>query len=292
MAYSFTPSWSGRLALASLALIALLAGWLLLRLVWLLLAGPEVASAPVPPVPRVAPQTTSGGEFRWDLFGVGQRAPVAAPVAASSRSSLRLVGVMSGSPLAWAIISDGQGRESVYRPGDELPDGSVLESIAPQRVILSRGGRAEALELDDRRAATASAPASGATAVSAVAVDRLPGLRGIDSGAGLSMASFAGQTSAADLGALAQSISVMPVSSGGFRVRPGRDARLFSALGLQINDVVTAVNGQPLDSEEAARALFSDVLRAGEVAITVNRQGRELTLRPELDQIIRSLPNP
>jgi hypothetical protein len=77
---------------------------------------------------------------------------------------------------------------------------------------------------------------------------------------------------------MAQNINVMPVSGGGFRVRPGRDARLFAELGLQVNDVVTAVNGQPLDSEEAARALFSDVLTRGEVAITVNRQGQELTL--------------
>ncbi|MFU8833189.1 MAG: PDZ domain-containing protein, partial [Wenzhouxiangella sp.] len=91
-----------------------------------------------------------------------------------------------------------------------------------------------------------------------------------------------------DTGALASSINVMPVTGGGYRVRPGRDATLFAQLGLQVNDIVLAVNGQPLQSEEAARALFADVMQRREIAITINRQGREMTLRPDLEQIMGS----
>ncbi len=88
---------------------------------------------------------------------------------------------------------------------------------------------------------------------------------------------------------MAGAISVLPVSGGGFRVRPGRDARLFAELGLQVNDVVKAINGQPLESEEDVQSLFADVMRRGEVAITVNREGREMTLRPDLEAILGRL---
>jgi len=99
------------------------------------------------------------------------------------------------------------------------------------------------------------------------------------------------RSSGFDLSNMATSISVMPVNSGGFRVRPGRDAQLFTQLGLQVNDVVTAINGQPLESEAQLQNVFGDVLARGEIAITVNRQGREMVLRPEIDQILRSLQN-
>ncbi len=295
MAQFFSPLWSGRLALLASAVMALLLVWMLVRIVWLVLAGPQVESAPVPPVPRVSQVAADTREFRWDLFGPQQRSPVAPvrPVETTSRSNLRLLGVMTGDRTAYAFIADAQGRESVYRRGDELPDGTVLEAIEAQRVILARNGRSEALELDRDRQAAVQRGSSTAAAPTRTAVAPIHGLRGFDTERGVSVAAAREMgVAGVDVGSLAQSISVMPVSGGGFRVRPGRDARLFAQLGLQVNDIVTAVNGQPLESEEAARALFADVLMRGEVAITVNRQGREMTLRPDLEQIIGSLQNP
>lgn len=295
LAQFFTSVWSGRLALLSCALLALLAVWLLVRLVWLVLAGPQVESAPVPPVPRISQATGGTAEFHWDLFGASQRAALApvAPAPVASRSSLRLLGVMTGDTVGYAFIADAQGRESVYRRGDELPDGAVLEAIEPHQVILARNGRSEALSLDrDRNGGGRVSPATAAPGTRP-AVAPIPGLRGFDTERGVSVAAVRDMgIGNVDVAGLAQSISVMPVSGGGFRVRPGRDARLFAQLGLQVNDIVTKVNGQPLESEEAARALFADVLMRGEVAITVNRQGREMTLRPDLEQIIGSLQNP
>jgi general secretion pathway protein C len=296
LAQSLSPVWSGRLALLASAALALLLAWLAIRLVWLIIVGPQVEPAPVPPIPRITQTATTSGDFRWDLFGPSQRSPMPIPtaVASAARSSLRLLGVMSGGSQSFAIIADSQGRESVYRLGDELPDGATLESVEPQRVIIARDGRSEALELDRDRPGRTSRPTAGpASGPAAVQVAPIPGLRGFEAPAGIGVASIPGMSStgAMDVGALSQSISVIPVSSGGFRVRPGRDARLFSELGLQINDVVTAVNGQPLESEQAARALFADVMRRGEVAITVNRGGQEITLRPDLEQVMRSLQN-
>ncbi|AKS42260.1 type II secretion system protein N [Wenzhouxiangella marina] len=288
---------SGRVALFSTALLALAALWLLLRIVWLLLGGPEVQSAPVPPVPRISQASASSGEFRWQLFGQSRSlATPVRPVATVSRSSLRLVGVVSGDD-GYAMISD-SGREGVYRVGDELPDGSRLQSIETSQVILSANGRDEILALErDRldtspsRSAAAATPRTGGP--NPIVANPMPGFRGFQAPTGISTASMPELTSMAgiDLSGMANNITVLPVNGGGFRVRPGRNARLFADLGLQVNDVVTAVNGQPLESEAQVQSLFADVLQRGEVTITINRQGREMVLRPDLDQILRSLQN-
>ena len=236
----------------------------------------------MPPIPQAqAPSAVRDG-FRWHLFGEALTTAhgLAAPVAPAS-GNLRLKGVMAGGSDAFAIIADEQGRERVYRLGAELPDGSTVEEIEALRVILGRNGRREALEM------TRSVGGSAAsTRPAAAARPALPGIRGFDAPTGISAASLDLPASAAGV---ADQVSILPVAGGGFRVRPGRDARLFAEVGLQVNDVIMAVNGRPLSSEDEARALFGEVLRSGELSITINRQGQDLTLRPDLERILARL---
>jgi len=288
------PAVSGRLAIASTGLLVVVSLWLLLRMTWLILGGPSVASAPVPPIPSMAQNTQTNSEFRWQLFGQSQsQATPVTQVTAVSRTPLKLMGVVSGED-GYAMISDNRSGEQVYRVDDELPDGSRLVAIEPSQVILSVDGRNEILALDPSQARSTILPSAPRTTThNQMVANPLPGLRGFQAPAGISIASMPelARSSGFDLSNMATSISVMPVSSGGFRVRPGRDARLFTQLGLQVNDVVTAINGQPLESEAQLQNLFGDVLARGEIAITVNRQGREMVLQPEIDQILRSLQN-
>lgn len=279
------PQWSGRLAIFVSLVLGLFIAWQLVQLLWLVLVGPEVASAPVPPVPQVQPAAAGREGFRWELFGEPATARALPVVAATARTDLQLRGLMSGGEGAFAIVADESGQEAVYRLGDELPDGSRLGAIEPLQIVLERDGRREALTLE--RELPGRAPRSGASRSSgerASQAPSLPGIRGFQAPSGISAASL--QTPDSPAAGLADQISVMPVSGGGFRVRPGRDATLFAELGLQVNDVVTAVNGQPLTSREDAQALFADVMRRGEVSITISRQGREMTLRPDLAQIL------
>jgi len=289
--FSLSPVWSARLGQACTAALALLAVWLLVRVLWLVLGGAEVAPRPLPPIPSMPSATTAEAEFNWPLFGTGPLVRPAPTIPTSQRPDLRLKGLVSG-PGGFAILADRQGQDGVFRVDDQLPDGSRLMAIEAQRIVIRRNGQDEALAIDDQRSAGAPRPAAPGEPAR-VARPNIPGIRGYRAPAGISTASL--PTSAAgrfDASQLAGLISVMPVTDGGFRVRPGRDARLFAELGLRINDVVVAVNGQPLQSEDDARALFSDVLSRGEVAITVRRQGREMTLRPDLEAVIRSLQNP
>src|SRR5699024_9268398 len=142
-----------------------------------------------------------------------------------------------------------------------------------RRVIIVRDGQRETLVLDARAAASGRPRHTGAARErSAAGASRpLPGIRGIDAASGASVAALpdAARSMGLDVDELAQSVSVMPVAGGGFRVRPGRNAQLFQQLGLQVNDVVVAVNGQPLESAQAVRRLFGEVMSSGRVAITV-----------------------
>ena len=283
---------SGRLALASTGLLIVLGLWLLLRIIWLVVSGPSVATAPVPAIPSLAQNSRSSAEFRWQLFGQSrsQATPVR-QVTTVSRTPLKLMGVVSGAD-GYAMISDTSNGERVYQVDDELPDGSRLVAIEPSQVILAVNGRNEILALDPAQArSTTLSTAPRTTTTNQMVANTLPGLRGFQAPAGISIASMpeVARTSGFDLSSMATSMSVIPVSSGGFRVRPGRNSQLFTQLGLQVNDVVTAINGQPLESEAQLQGVFGDVLSRGEIAITVNRQGRETVLRPEIAQILRSL---
>lgn len=287
-----SPAWSSRLALVSSAILALAVVWLAVRAFWLVLGGVSVDSAPALPVPRMSESEGSSGEFRWNLFGRSSEPAVRLQPVPVSDSRLRLKGVMAGAR-GYAIISVSGSGEDVYRVGDEIPGGGEVESIESRQVIILRDGRRETLALDPDAVAAAPRPVRTGDdgRETEEPAQRLPGIRGFDASSGASVASLpdAARSLGIDAGELAQSVSVMPVADGGFRVRPGRDARVFEALGLQVNDVVLAVNGQPLESAQAVQGLFGEVMSSGEVSITVRRGDRETTLRPDLEEIMGSL---
>lgn len=285
---TLTPRRSAQLATLAIALVGAVLLWLVVQLGWLLLAGPDVEMDPVPPLPAMAQGSRESLRFNYPLFGRSDEPAALVPTTVPSRrDNLRLRGIVSGER-AYAIIADERGRESVYREDDRLADGSRIERIERTRVILERGGQRESLELRPDQASTR--PAAPSSEASSQISQRPAGALFPAGSEGFNLSSLP------NLGnldsQLASQISILPVSSGGFRVRPTRDARLFAELGLQVNDIVTAVNGQPLESEEAVRTLFNDLLQGGEIAITITRQGQELVLRPDTDRLLRSLQNP
>ena len=160
-----------------------------------------------------------------------------------------------------------------------------VTAVEPRRVLLRRDGRTEALELPgDSHGGGRSARTTRRTAATPGRSVSIPGIRGMNgttSGTIPSLSSDLGINTAA----LANSITVLPVRGGGFRVRPGRDAELFRELGLHANDVVTAVNGQSLQSPADVQKIFEQVRQSGQVSITVMRQGRERVLTPDLSSL-------
>jgi general secretion pathway protein C len=281
--------WWPRLALALAAAAVLLLG---VRLFWLLLAGPDL-----PPPPAVAAADFGAGATRttgtiaqWHLFGHAPAGvdPRRTPAAEAPETALKLVlrGTLSeDSPDGGiAIIADPQGVDRAYRVGDALPGDARLEAIHAGRVLLSRNGVDEALSLPRADAGARQAPAAAARRVPPAAP--VGGIGGafvspvISPGVPVmeSQRALAG----VDLETLAKQVNVLPVLENGrfagVRLSVGRDSDLLARSGLRSSDVITAVNGIPLDGPQRQQELLDSLGSSRQVTLTVRRDGQTLTI--------------
>lgn len=81
---------------------------------------------------------------------------------------------------------------------------------------------------------------------------------------------------------MASEVNVLPVLENGqmvgVRVSGKQGSDLLSRYGIQPNDVITAVNGVPLDGPQRQAELGRSLSTATQVKLTVRRDGRELQL--------------
>jgi general secretion pathway protein C len=71
----------------------------------------------------------------------------------------------------------------------------------------------------------------------------------------------------------------------GFRVYPGRNRQAFTRLGLRPGDLVTAINGTPLDDPSRSQEVFNTLGSSSEAHVTVLRNGRQQDLTLQMSQI-------
>lgn len=65
----------------------------------------------------------------------------------------------------------------------------------------------------------------------------------------------------------------------GFAVKPGTNRALFNQTGLKSGDVVTAINGMPLNNNAASRQAMQGLVNASSASLTVLRGGQEQMLQ-------------
>src|SRR4029079_14839893 len=71
----------------------------------------------------------------------------------------------------------------------------------------------------------------------------------------------------------------------GYRVYPGRNRQAFVRLGLRPGDLVTAINGTPLDDPSRGQEIFQTLSSASEARVTVMRNGRQQDLSLNMSQV-------
>lgn len=193
-----------------------------------------------------------------------------------------------------AIIADGA-RQSLFFPGEELtigPRGVKLVQVKVDRVILNNNGSHETLWLyqdgDFKRDAVAarntrSAPVptrrprvspSPSPSTSEFVNNLRPEanqlvptadqIKSIDDVIGISMYREGGQLI-------------------GFRIRPKRNRQIFDELGLQPNDVVTAVNNVGLTDTSQAMQLYRSLSQTSQVSLEILRDGVTTNVDVNLD---------
>jgi general secretion pathway protein C len=242
------------------------------------------------PVAQVAISTTiAAAEGQVDLnqvaashlFGQAGAEPVAAPVpveteaVADTRLNLTLKGTIAAneSRFSLAIIEGSNREEKVYAINDTVVSGTSLHSVYADRVILNRSGVLEALRLPREFAQTEPPPRQDTTRT----------IRSANASG-----SF-GNSLAENPAAIGDIIRPTPYFVGGeqqgYRVYPGKDRRTFAKLGLRPGDLVKEIDGSSLTDPTQAMAIFQSLETAGEVSITVVRNGESQVLVLDTSQL-------
>jgi len=245
----------------SVALVLLLA-WQLVQLAWTILGTHRAQSATAAPVPA-GPSVDLRAIMDAHLFGVaGAAAGATDPNSVTAtQMNLVLVGTIAESDPGhgYAIIGENAASAKVYAVGKTISGGTRLHAVYPDRAILDRGGRLEALMLP-RKFQGGGIGAAGAPPGGGLLGSRLRELAGENPGA------------------ITEILRPQPVFANGqqrgYRVYPGRDRQQFTRLGLMPGDLVTAINGTPLDDPARGVEILQSMNSATDVTVTVERNGQ------------------
>jgi general secretion pathway protein C len=209
------------------------------------------------------------------LFG-NAAAPTAGDPSLAPPSSVPMVlaGVLADPDpqKGFAIIGESAAAAKLRRVGDALPGGATLHSIYGDRVIISRGGALESVTLPRQlsSAPLASNMPMPGTEMGAV-VDRMRSLVQRDPGL---IGDLMRPTKVFDNGRLR-----------GYRVYPGRNPAAFSRLGLRPGDLITSINGTPLDDPSRGDDIMRTMGSAAEVRVSLIRNGRPSELNLNLAEV-------
>src|SRR5712672_1285999 len=285
---SRTHEWLSRLQgngprLASLGLAALIAVELARIAISLLGGGP--VKSPQPAVAGVAPRAQHTGldiqgVVSAHLFGIAAPDPSAQDPANAPQSTANLVlagTIATQDPKRGvAIISDG-GPAKVYSVGDNV-GGASLHSVYLDHVILDRGGALETLSLPRLIGPGMHGPAvvrrpNGGDARTVAAVDNIRRLVQQDPGI---------------LDQVMRTVPSYDNAAGrlrGFRAYPGRNRQIFNKLGLKPGDLVTAINGTPLDDPQRSQDVFNTIQTSDHATVTIERAGQKQDITLNIAQV-------
>ncbi|MGH8403738.1 MAG: type II secretion system protein GspC, partial [Gammaproteobacteria bacterium] len=243
--HHFLPAVERRLPFWASVLLGVLLAWTLAELTWVLVPRPHPATPIYRMQSAAVPAFDAGKLADMHLFGAASSSgPVNAP---ETTLNLVLRGIVAASvndKQSFAIIaSNGVGQ--VYAVGAQLPGGAQIQSIYPDHVLLMFNGHTQSLRLP-------KANSSGDTGYNAILPADTPSVvYGSSLPANQNLNQLRNEL-VSHPERLLDMMRAMPVMENGklsgYRVFPVGNSNAFAKLGLQPGDVVTAVNGMPLDN--------------------------------------------
>lgn len=286
--------------------ILILVIWLthsLARLLWLVVPTPEIPPASVTllatggAVATDTADTVNIAQLK-SLTPFGnvaelppvEEAPPASDIEANTDTQLNLIlrGVFGSTTetAARAIIAAGD-KADVYSVGDTLPVGTnvTLAKVLDVRVIINNNGNFESLWMykDDPNAPqlavyTPPPAPSGRPQQRSLTRDNKTPIHDSPS-----PSAPAGEPSMTEISkTLSDVVSFSIYREGGqvvgYKIRPGRDAALFESLGLQTDDIVTAVNGVSLSTPGKIMEVYKSMGNATSATLEIRRGGSTVNL--------------
>jgi general secretion pathway protein C len=267
------------------AVLVVALAWQLVQATWLFLGTSGGGQAPGSSVPRPqaaapAPAFDPNALASSHLFGIASSEPNAADVNAAPQTQMNLVltGTMASADpqKGYAIVGESAATAKTFPTGAVLRPGTKLHSVFTDRVILDNSGKLETLVLPRQFAG--------------IAVPARPPVAAASNGVGDELRRIAETNPSA----FTSVVRPQPVFANGvqrgYRVYPGRDRKQFANLGLQPGDLVTSVNGTPLDDPSRGMEIFNSLNSAAQVSVTVERNGQTQQLSLNTAQL--SVPQP
>lgn len=219
----------------------------------------------VPPAARIALFLGFDPFFRTDAT---------ANTANVTSLSLVLFGIRANesSGSGSAIIAGEDGIQNSYGVGEEVAPGVILDSVAFDHVILSRGGVKESLYLDQ------SVPAETVGGAPASTAPTTPG------------GAPEAPQSAPDVGLNAETIrrgiGFAPRNEGGrvtgLVLQARDDGAMLRLAGFQPGDVVVALNGRPVTS---ASDIAAQLRPGARLSVEIERGGSKIPIALNLEQM-------
>ena len=268
---SLVQRWEPSFRRFVVAVLAVLFGVILSRLIWVLVE-PGGAVSQTAPLPRYNLSEANQVRVNADTNLLTQMNPFAlgdqadellideAPETALNLE-LKASRWSSFDTFASATILTPDNQTRVYQPGDEIISGVTLEKVLRNdEVLLRRNGVIESLRKSGRDEELSVLEIDGQRTTSNSATENAP--RSVQ---------------VADGQALYLSLQISPVNEDGnivgYRLNPRDDGQLMRAAGLQPGDVLIALDGDGIGDIEP-EDLADRIVSGTSVSLTVERQGK------------------
>ena len=261
-------------------ILALLIGWQIARMIWMLVPAPaagEPVSAPPGAVAserRMPNGADVGAIAAAHLFGeadaddaiVATDEPVLEDLP-ETRVSLVLKGTVASrqKDFSVAVISSSGAEDKVYSIDDTVMQGVTLHSVYADRVVLDENGTLTNLKLPrEFAAASVRAPVRRQTTAARQNTN--------------SIQTVVSQNLTKLTDVIRPTPYMVQGKPAGYRVYPGRNREQFAALGLRPGDIIKDIDGQSLTDPTRAMQIFQSLGTADQVSVTVERNGQTETL--------------
>jgi general secretion pathway protein C len=166
-----------------------------------------------------------------------------------------------------AIISDRRGHQRVYARGDEIADGGEVVEIHRDYVVVRRGGRMETFKFSWNAATRKFERATPGAAQETPPEDYQEVLRHAMFTHPELLLGLVGATAVVEGGHFR-----------GYRVTQPKDPAFLESLGLKPGDMLTAVNGVPLDTPDYGAQVLDALSGGEELTFTVQRGSQVLVV--------------
>ncbi len=206
------------------------------------------------------------------LFGDPGAAMPASAV--ENLSGIRLKGVyaVDGKTLSAAVVNTG-GRDISVRLNEKISDNTTLAEVGADHIVVSRAGVREKIVLERHGSKNTPAAATAATAASSFRLNVATNSRN-----SFSLSRGELNTVLQDPRQVNYLGSIVPAPSGGVQINDASQGTLAQKLGLQAGDIITAINGQPVNGTGDLARFYGQFGSTNSIRAEIKRGGAPMML--------------